>query len=131
MRIDNRYHLNILKTRLVALLLLSVFIFSSCASYTVIRSRPEGATVYIEDINQGKTPVIYSDTAIAGTVKQVVLKKDGYKPLNTVIRKDQFQVGPCICGVFFLFPFIWILGYPDNYQFDLEPEGDQVTQNMN
>ena len=116
-----RYSLNI---KIVAILAL-LAIISGCSSATLIRSRPEGATVYVDNVSKGTTPLQYSDTAIAGTVKPIRLKKDGYKPLDTVIRKDQFQAGPCIGGVLVLFPFVWILGYPDVYEFELEPEKAQ------
>jgi hypothetical protein len=109
------------KTRIVALVALAALV-SGCASSTVIRSRPEGASAYIDNVEKGTTPLEYSDTAIAGTVKPLRLVKEGYKPLDTVIRKDQFQVGPCIGGVLLLFPFIWILGYQDTYEFELVPE---------
>ena len=108
-----------LKTRIVALMAL-VALISSCASTTVIRSKPEGAAVYIDNIQKGITPLQYSDTAIAGTSKSIRIEKEGYKPLDTVIRKDTFQIGPCIGGLFVIFPFIWVLGYPDAYDFELK-----------
>ena len=113
-----------LKIRIVAILSL-LAILTGCASSTVIRSRPDGAKVYVDNVSMGTTPLQYSDTAIAGTVKPIRLKKDGYKPLDTVIRKDQFKVGPCIGGALVLFPFVWILGYPDVYEFELESEKAQ------
>jgi hypothetical protein len=103
-------------------LLTIIALIVGCSSSTVIRSRPLGATVYIDNIRIGKTPVEYSDTAIAGTVKNIRLTKDGYMPLETVLRKDEFQVGPCIGGVLILFPFVWILGYHNYYEFELEPD---------
>ncbi len=108
--------------RVLALIVIAALVVSSCASPTVIRSRPDGAEVYIDNIKQGTTPLNYSDTAIAGTAKAIRLKKDGYKTLDTMIRKDTFQAGPCIGGVLVLFPFIWVLGYQDAYEFQLEPE---------
>jgi hypothetical protein len=107
------------KIRVLALIMVIAFV-SGCSSSTVIRSRPDGASVYIDNIQQGTTPLQYSDTAIAGTTKPIRLKKEGYKPLDTVIRKDKFQAGPCIGGVLVLFPFIWVLGYQDVYEFELE-----------
>lgn len=97
-----------------------IFVFMGCASTTTIKSRPDGATVYMDNIKIGATPIRYSDTALAGTTKSLKLTKDGYKPLETVIRKSEFQWGPLIGGLLVLFPFIWILGYPDIYEFDLE-----------
>ena len=95
-----------------------IFVFMGCASTTTIKSRPDGATVYMDNIKIGATPMQYSDTALAGTTKSLKLTKDGYKPLETVIRKSEFQWGPLIGGLLVLFPFIWILGYPDIYEFE-------------
>ena len=96
-----------------------------CASTTKIHTKPEGAKVYIDNISKGTTPLEYSDTAAAGTEKPIRLEMNGYKTLVTVIRKDKFQVGPMIGGILILFPFIWILGYPESYEFELEPEKAQ------
>lgn len=104
---------------LICFMVLSFFTVA-CASTTIIKSRPEGAVVYIDNVRKGVTPLQYSDTAIAGTTKRVVLKKEGYRNFDTLIRKSEFDVGPCIGGVLVLFPFIWILGYPGEYEFELE-----------
>lgn len=111
--------------RALALIVIAAFMVSSCASPTVIRSRPDGAEVYIDNIKQGTTPLNYSDTAILGTSKAIRLKKDGYKMLDTMIRKDTFQVGPCIGGALVGIPFLWVLGYQDAYEFQLEPDKAQ------
>ncbi len=96
-------------------------LIGGCASKTVIRSRPEGAIAYLDNIRLGPTPQNYSDTAILGSTKQLRLEKEGYLPLNTVIRKYQFAIGPCIGGIFVLVPFLWVEGYPGAYEFTLEP----------
>ena len=69
--------------------------------------------------------MLYSDINIAGTAKAVSLKKDGYIDFNATIRKDQFALGPCIGGCLVTIPFIWILGYKDAYEFELEPATGQ------
>jgi len=91
-----------------------------CVSTTNIKSRPEGAEVFVDNVRIGVTPIQYSDTAIAGTTKALKMKKEGYIPFETVLRKSEFQVGPCIGGLLVLFPFVWILGYPETYDFELE-----------
>jgi hypothetical protein len=106
--------------KLLILFIVVNLIAVACSSGTVIRSRPEGAEVYIDNVRQGVTPVRYSDTAAAGSTKQLVLKKEGYRDFCTVIRKSEFDVGPCIGGVLVLFPFVWVLGYPDTHEFELE-----------
>ena len=101
-------------------LIVLAFFAVGCASKTVIKSRPTGAAVYIDNVRKGVTPLQYSDTAIAGTTKRLTLKKEGYRDLDTVIRKSEFQAGPCLGGVLVLFPFIWILGYPHEHEFEIE-----------
>ena len=105
--------------KVFALFIASIFLVS-CVSTTNIRTRPDGADVFIDNIRAGKTPMQYSDTAIAGTSKNIKITKEGYATVETVIRKSEFQIGPCIGGLFVLFPFIWILGYPETYDFELE-----------
>jgi hypothetical protein len=104
-----------------AILMVCLFV-SACVSSTNIKTRPDGANVFIDNIKVGVTPMRYSDTAIAGTAKALKLEKEGYESFETVIRKSEFEWGPCIGGIFVLFPFIWILGYPETYEFELNPE---------
>ncbi len=107
-------------SRMLICLFLLIFFLMGCASKTIIKSRPEGAEVYIDNVRKGVTPLEYSDTAIAGSTKSLRLKKEGYRTFDSVIRKSEFQVGPCIGGVLVLFPFIWVLGYPAEHEFELE-----------
>ena len=93
-----------------------------CTSTTVIHSRPEGATVYIDDMNVGKTPYTRKDTKIVGTQIAVRLKMDGYEPFETHIYKDEkADVGAIIGGVFALFPFLWTEGYQPEHTYELTP----------
>jgi len=107
-------------SKVLICLFLLIFFLMGCASKTLIKSRPPGAEVYIDNVRKGVTPLHYSDTAIAGATKALKLKKEAYRNFEGVIRKSEFQVGPCIGGVLVLFPFIWILGYPEQYEFELE-----------
>ena len=107
-------------TRVIIYIICSVFLFMGCASTTYIKSRPEGAEVFVDNVRIGVTPIKYSDTAIAGSTKALRMKKDSYRPFESVIRKSEFQLGPCIAGCLVLFPFIWVLGYPETYEFELE-----------
>lgn len=106
--------------RMVTCIVLFCFFVVGCSSATLITSQPEGASVYLDGVRMGVTPYRYSDTAPLGATKQLRLEYPGYKPTTSVIRKDEFKVGPCIGGVLFLFPFIWLMGYPDAYGFQLE-----------
>ena len=97
-----------------------IFVFMGCASTTTIKSRPDGATVYVDNVKIGTTPMQHSDTDIAGSTRSLKLTKEGYKPLETTIRKNELQWGPLIGGLLVFIPFIWILGYPGTYDFELE-----------
>jgi PEGA domain len=97
-----------------------------CTSTTVIRSEPSGANLYIDGSKMGKTPYTYSDTKIVGSTTHLKLTKEGYEEFDTVIRRDEeFQVGPCIGGVFVLFPLLWVMGYRPEHVYELTPEGRQ------
>lgn len=91
-----------------------------CSSTTMIKSNPPGAKLYIEGQYKCETPCTHSDTAASGTSKTVLLKKEGYKDFTGTIKKEETQAGPIIGGIFLLFPFIWMLGYPDEYSFEME-----------
>lgn len=101
--------------------LITVMQLLGCASSTLINSVPSGAKAYIDGRLVGQTPVTQKDTAIAGSSKTVVLKKDGFRDWTGTIRKEDLAVGPLVGGIFLFFPFVWILGYPDQYIFELEP----------
>ena len=105
---------------LIIFFVLFIFFVVSCSSKTLIKSRPEGAVAYIDNVRKGITPLTYSDTALAGSTVHLKLKKEGYRNFETTMRKSEFQAGPCIGGVLVLFPFIWLLGYPDEHEFELE-----------
>ncbi len=104
----------------VSLLLVVSILLAGCASRTIIKSCPAGANVYIDNRQMGVTPLEYSDYGVAGTEKNLRLEKEGYKPFQTVMTKDKFQVLPFIGTLFCLFPFAWIFGYPEEQTYDLE-----------
>jgi len=103
----------------------TAFVFATgCASTTIIRSQPPGAKVYIDGESVGQTPYVMSDQKIVGSSTHVKLVLDGYEPFNAVIqRNEQFEVGPCIGGVLVLFPFLWIMGYKPEHNYELLPAG--------
>lgn len=114
--------------RLVSIVSALALLSSGCVSSTLINSIPPGAKVYVDGQLLGVAPVTQKDTAAAGSSKTVVLKLDGYKDHTGTIRKEEVEVGPLIGGILVLIPLIWVLGYPDQYTFELEKEqaGDQM-----
>jgi len=100
--------------------ILIVILLSGCAIPTVIKSQPEGATVYIDNTKMGKTPLTYSDTEILLSHKNVRLELDGYKSFNRIIKKDKLKIGPLVGACFAGIPGLWALGYDEEYNFELE-----------
>jgi len=106
--------------RVVSVLLSSSLLLSGCASATLINSVPPGAKVYIDGQYLGQAPVTQKDTAILGSSKGVVLKKEGYRDCSGTIRKDEIQAGPLVAGLMVYIPLLWMMGYPAQYTFELE-----------
>ncbi len=105
--------------KLIALFMVFFFLFG-CANTTLLKSNPPGAKLQVDGQVVGETPQFYTDKAVAGTVKKVNLKKEGYKDLNGYIKRDKFSVPMLIGGIFLIVPFIWILEYPTQYYFEME-----------
>jgi len=101
----------------------TALVFSAaCASSTVIRSEPSGATVYIDGSKVGQTPYIHTDTKTVSSTTRVKLRREGYEDYETIIvRNEEFQLGPCIGGFFVLVPFLWVMGYKAERTYELEP----------
>jgi hypothetical protein len=105
--------------KLIALTMVFFFLFG-CASTTLIKSNPPGAKLQVDGQSVGETPYFYTDKAAAGTVKTVTLKKEGYKDSNGFIRREKLSVSALIGGIFLIVPFVWILEYPSQYNFEME-----------
>jgi hypothetical protein len=101
-------------------LAMAFFLLFGCASSTVIKSNPPGAKLYLEGRLLGETPYTYSDMAVSTTKREVTLKKEGYKDINSWIKREQLSLGVLIAGIFLMVPLIWVLEYPQQYSFDME-----------
>jgi len=101
-------------------ILIIAILLSGCAIPTVIKSNPEGATVYIENVEMGKTPLTYSDKEIILSQKNIRLEMNGYKSFSSVIKKDKLKVGPLVGACFVGVPALWMLGYEEEYTFELD-----------
>jgi PEGA domain len=102
-------------------LILCPAIFAACATETTIQSIPPGATASIDQRVIGETPVKFSDSSAFWTKRQLILKKDGYEAMHAALRKDQVRVGPLIGAILVLVPVFWILGYPQELTYELQP----------
>ena len=106
--------------KIVAALLASVVLFSSCASSTMIQSNPSEAKVYLDGESVGSTPYTMRDTKIVGSTTTVVLKKEGYEDFVTSIsRNEEVDAGAIIGGIFLLFPFLWTMKYKPIHNYEL------------
>jgi hypothetical protein len=105
--------------KVTALTMVLLFLIG-CASTTLIKSNPPGAKLHVDGQVVGETPHFYTDKAVAGTVKKVTLKKEGYKDFNGSIEREKLSIPALIGGIFLLVPFVWLLEYPSRYSFKLE-----------
>ena len=105
--------------RLIALSV-TFFLVLGCSSTTLIKSNPPSARLHIDGKFQGETPHFFSDKAVAGTMRTVTLKKEGYKEFAGVIRREKLSVPTLIGGIFLIVPFFWVLEYPPEYIFEME-----------
>jgi len=101
-------------------MIVGTLLLQACASSTLITSMPEGAVVYVDGQRLGEAPVTVKDTALAGAAKTVVLKRDGYHNATGTIRKEETNAGRIVSCILVI-PCLWVLGYPDQYVFELEP----------
>mgnify|MGYP003651974539 CR=1 FL=1 len=113
-------------TALVAFTLSLALVFAGCTSSTVIRSNVPGARVFLNGEYVGNTPYTMSDTKIVGSTTQVRIEAPGYAPtVASISRSEEFSVGACIGGVFFLVPFLWIMDYKADHFYQMAPAGAQ------
>ena len=108
-----------MKKKVIVLLTAFLFLFG-CSSTTIIKSSPPGAKLYLDGNYKGVTPCTHSDKALMGMSKIVLMKKEGYKGFTGIIKKEEAQLGPIIAGFFIIVPWLWALGYPDEYTFEME-----------
>jgi hypothetical protein len=105
------------------ILSLLVFLISACESTTLIQSRPQGATVYVNGQKVGSTPYLYMDEKVVFSKTPIRLEHPGYESLQFVLcRNEQPEAGP-IVGAFFTsgITLLWGLGYYPDRNYDLRP----------
>jgi hypothetical protein len=105
--------------KLIAVAMVFFFLFG-CASTTLIKSNPPGAKLQVDGQSVGETPHFYTDKTVAGTTKAVILKREGYKEVNSYIKREKLSVPILIGGIFLIVPLVWVLEYPSQYNFEME-----------
>lgn len=126
-----RSHVQSLTTGLALGSVLSIGLVAApgCKSSITINSVPQGATLYIDGQRVGQTPYVQTDAAIVGSSKSVKLEMAGFQTLDGAFEKDgDANIGAIIAGVFFLFPFLWTLDYPEQVTYELQPIGGFDSQ---
>lgn len=111
--------------------LLVATIVAGCASSTVIRSNPPGATVRSNTgAVLGKTPYVHSDTRTVDHHERFTVELDGYETAKLVIRRDQWDTTRTVAfgiGGFFFTPLfvglLWAQNYPPEHDVELQPQG--------
>ena len=101
----------------------------SCASTTTIRaidssgSIDRGVKIYLDGSYRGKGEIIHSDTKIVGSTTTVNLKRKGcHSTSYSFSRSEQLHVGALIGGIFFLFPFLWVMEYNPTHSYEFQCE---------
>ena len=106
--------------------LLSIVILAtslmSCSSTTLLTSTPSNAQIYIDGDLKGTTPYTHSDASISGSQKIVDIKKEGYDDFHTILtKKGRAHAGAIVGGIFLLIPFLWVVQYNIEYDYELTP----------
>ena len=103
----------------------------SCASTTTIRaidssdSTDRDVKIYLDGSYKGRGKIIHSDMKIVGSTTNVKFRKKGCQSNRySFSRSEQLHVGALIGGIFFLFPFLWIMGYNPIHSYEFRCEGN-------
>jgi hypothetical protein len=117
-------------TKFISTILVFAILISGCASSSLFQTEPSNASVYVSGFRMGTTPYVHSDRKIAGAKTAVTFKKDGYKDLETTLkRNEQVDVWAILGGFFFMAPFLWIMKYDPIHVYELEL-ADGVNQTI-
>lgn len=116
-------------TKIISFSLAVVMLFASCSSSTMIVSNPSNAKLYIDGELVGETPYKLQDTKIVGSVTDIKIEKEGYRPYMADITKDEeANIGAIVGGLFFVVPFLWTLKYKPVHTYQLVPLTSTPTQ---
>jgi hypothetical protein len=103
------------------LLLISAFLFSGCASTTLLTTAPPGAKVYINGEVLGTTPYRYSDTKTALSYTHITFKKQGFRDMDVILRRNEKPAWGAIIGATLVYvPILWFAEYNKSHFYELE-----------
>lgn len=112
-------------TKVTALFLASLLLFTSCASSTTIGVIPRSveAEIYADGKYIGDAPAVLRDSKISGAGTMITIEAEGYEHYKAYIEKsDHINMGALVGGIFLVVPYIWIMGYEPYYEFYLTEE---------
>src|SRR5687767_12223236 len=121
--------------RLAVVSLVLCALATGCASTTVIRSSPSGATVRdMRGQRVGKTPFTYSGTGTINSSETFILEKPGFEETAVTVKRDQvnglaiagWTAGALLTswtfvGLGLAAGILWSADYPPVYSVDLDP----------
>ncbi|MBP7506278.1 MAG: PEGA domain-containing protein [Prolixibacteraceae bacterium] len=109
------------QTKVIAVSLAIIFLFSACSSTTLIDSYPSNAELFLNGEAVGFTPFYMTDTKILGSCTSVKIQKENYKDFYTTICKtEEADPGAIVGGFFFYFPFLWAMKYKPTHFYKLQ-----------
>jgi hypothetical protein len=113
----------------LVVILAAIVLLSGCTSYTMIRSVPDGATVYVDEELKGVTPYRHSDSKIIGSTTEIRLEKEGFDTYYTQLVRLEEADGGAIIGAFFFLPAIlWAAKYKPSHTYYLVPLGENLDK---
>ena len=117
--------------RRLAAIALGVLVCTGCAETTLIRSQPPGATLWVNDVMVGATPVEYTcSRAEFAHPQRFRLELQGYQPAEGELRRRVMPgriVGGCFSlGISLLFKRP--TGFRNRYDFALVPRPRAITE---
>lgn len=119
--------------------LVGIALLTGCAHTARIASEPPGAELFVDGVQVGVTPFAIEDEVGSGQRYEIVLKKPGYRIVQTTLVQDQFAwprgIAALACGVCTLgagcLGLLWSWQLQDSYSFVLESisaEGSPTTR---
>ena len=100
------------------IIFLLMLLLLGCASYTVIKTLPDGAKVKKGEQLMGITPYEFWDRDLSYTETTYTLQMEGYKDRQITITKNVLYIHRLILPPILGLP--WLFGYQPTYFFDLE-----------
>jgi hypothetical protein len=94
------------------IIIMTLTSFVACTSTTLIRTTDSEAKIFVDGEYKGKGQYMHSDSKMVGSVTSVRVEKENCEPqFFNFARNEEFDVGACVGGFFFLVPFLWIQKY--------------------